>query len=70
MASWTVLDEQLVLISARATSFTVVCSACAQLVVSEGYGAATVHGSLPIDCRHGTLDCPRGHRLRVERDLR
>jgi hypothetical protein len=70
MASWTVLDEQVVVISGRATSFTVVCSACAQLLVTEGYGAATVHGSLPIERVHGTLECPRGHRLRVERELR
>jgi hypothetical protein len=70
VASWTALDEQVVLISARATSFTVVCSACAELVASEGYGAATVRGSLPIDRLHGTLECPRGHRLRLERALR
>jgi hypothetical protein len=69
VASWTALDEQIVSISARATSFTVVCSACAQLAVAEGYGAATVHGSLPLEQLRGSLECPRGHRLRVERDV-
>jgi hypothetical protein len=67
MASWTILDDQVFWISSRATAFTVVCSACAQLAVSDGYAAATVQGSLPLACLHGTVDCPRGHRLRIER---
>ena len=70
MASWTMLEEQVVWISSRATSFTVVCSACAQLVASDGYGAATVHGSLAMEKIRGTLECPRGHHLRIERDTR
>jgi hypothetical protein len=68
MASWTALEEQVVRISARATAFTIVCSACAQAVAAEGYGAASVAGSMPIERLHGTLVCPRGHRLHIERD--
>jgi hypothetical protein len=68
VASWTVLEEQVVRISTRATAFTVVCSACAQVVATEGYGAATVHGSMPIERSHDTLVCPRGHRLHIERE--
>ena len=55
-------------ISMRATAFTVVCSACAQVVATEGYGAATVRGSMPVERMHGTLMCPRGHRLHIERE--
>ena len=66
MASWAVLDEQVVWLSSRATSFTVVCEACAQVIA----GAATVHGELPLDHYRGALECARGHRLRVERDGR
>lgn len=70
MASWTVLEEQTVWISPRAVSFTIVCNACAQEVAADGYGAATVHGFLPLDAQRGSVECPRGHRLRVERDGR
>jgi len=70
MASWTVLEEQTVWISPRAVSFTVVCDACAQVIASDGYGAATVRGTLPLDVQRCSLDCPRGHRLRIERDGR
>ena len=70
MASWTVLEQQTVWISPRAISFTVVCDACVQVVASDGYGAATVHAFLPLDAQRGSIECPRGHRLRVERDGR
>lgn len=70
MASWTVLEEQTVWISPRATSFTVVCNACAQSIATDGYGAAVVHGSLPLEAVRGWLVCSRGHQLRVERDGR
>jgi hypothetical protein len=40
------------------------------LAASEGYGAATVHGYLPLDAQRGSVECPRGHHLRVERDGR
>jgi hypothetical protein len=70
LASWTVLEEQTVWISPRAVSFTIVCNACAQEVASDGYGAATVHGFLPLDTQRGSVECSRGHHLRVERDGR
>ena len=70
MASWAVLDEQVVWLSSRATSFTVVCEACAQVIAADGYGAATVHGELPLDYLRGSIECARGHRLRVEREGR
>ena len=55
-------------ISMRATAFTVVCSACAQVVATEGYGGAAVRGTMPVERSHGTLVCPRGHRLQIERE--
>ena len=70
MASWTVLEEQTVWVSPRAVSFTVVCDACAQVVASDGFGAATVHGYLPLEAQRSAIECSRGHRLRVERDGR
>jgi hypothetical protein len=70
MASWAMLSEQTVWVSLRATSFSVVCAACAEVAASDGYGAAIVQGSLPLDAQRGTLECPRGHRLRVEREGR
>jgi len=70
MASWTVLEEQTVWVSPRATSFTVACDACARSVAGDGYGAAVVAGTLPPDAVRGWLVCARGHQLRVERDGR
>jgi hypothetical protein len=70
VASWTVLEEQTVWISPRATSFTVVCDACARSIASDGYGAAIVPGTLAADAVRGWIVCPRGHHLRVERDGR
>jgi hypothetical protein len=67
MATWTTLPEQTVRISARVTSFTVVCDACAQSTIADGYGGAIVHGSLPLERHHGRLTCPNGHELLVER---
>jgi hypothetical protein len=68
VASWTVVQEQTVRISARATSFTVVCDACARSAVRDGYGTAAVHGMLALERPSGRLTCPNGHQLRVERD--
>ena len=70
MASWAVLEEQVVWISPRAVSFTVVCDACVQQVVADGYGAATVQGAMSLDRQRGYIECPKGHRLRIERDGR
>jgi hypothetical protein len=70
VASWAVLTEQTVWVSPRATAFSVVCNACAEVAAADGYGAAIVQGLLPLDAQRGTLECPRGHRLRVEREGR
>jgi hypothetical protein len=70
LASWAVLQEQTVWISPRATSFSVVCEACLELVAGDGYGAAVVHANLSLDVFRSTLECPRGHRMRVEREGR
>jgi hypothetical protein len=70
VASWAVLTEQVVWISSRATAFSVVCDACAQLTVTEGYGGVVVNGSLPLETVRGTLVCPQGHQLRIEREGR
>ncbi len=58
------LREQVVRISARATSFTAVCEACA----AEGYSGSTFAGRLDLDLAHGTFLCRRGHSVRVERE--
>ena len=68
MASWTVLRDQTVRISVRATSFSVVCDACGPSMVSDRYGRASVHGMLPLEPVRGRVMCQNGHQLRVERD--
>jgi hypothetical protein len=65
MASW-VLTEQVVWISARATGFTIVCERCAEL--NEDF--PSIHGTLLLEHQRGTIECPRGHQVRVERDGR
>jgi hypothetical protein len=65
VASW-VLTEQVVWISARATGFTVVCERCAEL--NEDF--PSIPGTLPLDHMRGTIECPRGHQVRIERDGR
>ena len=59
--------EQVVQISARATSFTAVCVECAELDEAEGYSGSTFAGRLDLDLHHGTFLCRRGHSVRVER---
>ena len=60
--------EQTIRLSPRVTAFTAVCEACAeQQPGTEGWLAATVTGRLRLEDDHGSLCCPRGHVLRVER---
>ena len=66
MASWTLLEEQTVWISPRATSFTVICEQCMHL--GETY--PTVEARMDLDVNRATVVCRRGHYLRVERDGR
>jgi hypothetical protein len=70
MASWALLQEQTIWISPRATSFSVVCDACAEIDAGDGYGGSVVHGNMALEVLRGTVECPRGHRLRVEREGR
>ena len=66
MASWAVLTEQTVWISSLATAFTVVCERCAEM----GEAFPSVHATLSLDHVRSTIQCPRGHQLRIERDGR
>jgi hypothetical protein len=66
VASWALLTEQVIWISPLATGFTVVCERCAEL----GETFPSVHATLSLDHQRGTIDCPRGHQIRVERDGR
>jgi hypothetical protein len=70
VASWALMQEQTVWISPRATSFSIVCQACMELELGDGYGAAVVQANLALDVLRGTVECPRGHRLRIEREGR
>ena len=66
MASWAVLSEQVVWVSPLATGFTIVCERCTQV----GEAFPSVQATLSLDQIRGTVDCPRGHQIRVERDGR
>ena len=66
MASWAVLSEQVVWISPLATGFTVVCEGCAD----GGATCPSVQATLSLDHARGTIECPHGHQIRVERDGR
>ena len=63
MASWAVIGEQVVWISPRAMGFTVVCERCAE----AGEGLPSVQGTLSLERLRGSMCCPRGHEIRVER---
>ncbi|TML94823.1 MAG: hypothetical protein E6G03_10760 [Actinobacteria bacterium] len=69
MASW-VLTEQVVWISARATGFTIVCERCAETADDFPDNFPSIQGTLSLDHLRGTIECPRGHQVRVERDGR
>ena len=66
MASWAVMSEQTVWISPRATGFTVVCDRCVEL----GATFPSVQATLLLDHMRATIECMRGHQIRVERDGR
>ena len=59
--------EQTVVVLSRATAFTVVCQACAELDPGGEYVGQTAHGMLRIGDDLGWMTCPRGHRIRVIR---
>ena len=60
--------EQVVQISARATSFTAVCVECADLDNGEGYLGATFGGRLDDDLDEGVFLCRSGHAIRIVRE--
>jgi hypothetical protein len=61
-------QEQVIWIAPRATAFTAVCDHCLSGGSStEGFLAARVSGSLPLDAGHGWCTCTRGHEIRIER---
>ena len=66
MASWAVIGEQVVWISQLAMGFTVVCERCAE----SGQQFPSVQATLSLDRVRGTISCPRGHEIRIERDGR
>jgi hypothetical protein len=59
--------EQTIVLLARATAFTVVCQACAELEPSAEYAGLTAQGILRLGHDLGWTTCPRGHRIRVIR---
>jgi hypothetical protein len=59
-------EEQKIWISPRAIAFTVVCEQCVRL----GEAFPSAEGRLALDALRGTIECRRGHRLRVEREIR
>jgi chromosome condensin MukBEF MukE localization factor len=59
--------EQTVVLLARATAFTVVCQACAELEASAEYTGLTAQGILRLGHDVGWTSCPRGHRIRIIR---
>jgi hypothetical protein len=60
--------EQTVVLLPRATAFTVVCQACAELDHVAEYAGLTTQGILRLGQDLGWASCPRGHRIRVVRD--
>jgi hypothetical protein len=59
--------EQTVVLLARATAFTVVCQACAELDRAGEYVGQTAQGNLRLEDDLGWATCPRGHRIRIIR---
>jgi hypothetical protein len=59
--------EQTVVLLPRATGFTVVCQACAELEPHAEYVGLSAQGTLRLGDDLGWTTCPRGHRIRVIR---
>jgi hypothetical protein len=59
--------EQTVVLLPRATAFTVVCQACAELNQTAEYAGLTTQGLLRLEQDLGWTTCPRGHRIRIIR---
>ena len=59
--------EQTVVVLSRATAFTVVCQACAEIEPGAEYTQVTAQGALRLEQDLGWTSCPRGHRIRVIR---
>ena len=59
--------EQTVVVLARATAFTVVCQACAELEPGAEWAQLSTQGALRLEQDVGWTTCPRGHRIRVIR---
>jgi hypothetical protein len=60
--------EQTIYLPPRTTAFRAVCEACQeQQLPSRGYVGATVEGSLHIEDTRGSVECSRGHTIRLVR---
>lgn len=55
------------IISPRATAFTIVCAACAASATRPGLSGASFAGRLDLDLPSGVFLCRNGHAVRVER---
>jgi hypothetical protein len=66
MASWVAVREQTVWISPLTTGFTIICERCQE----DGHVFPSVQATLSLDRSRGSIECPRGHEIRVERDGR
>jgi len=53
-------------ISPLATGFTIVCERCQD----DGHVFPSVQATLSLDHSRGSIECPRGHEIRIERDGR
>ena len=62
----TLLEQPVVLLPARATTFTVLCARCIDERPDE-FLRATITGTLRLDATHCSAFCPHGHEVRVER---
>ncbi|MFN2629370.1 MAG: hypothetical protein ABR569_12150 [Gaiellaceae bacterium] len=68
MAGRRLREDQIVRISARATSFSAVCEVCAELDEIAGWSGSTFAGRLDLDLDSGRFLCRRGHQVQIERE--